>query len=150
MSGLPENWSSFSATCELCGDRFHLSGTDQCSCVECARCENQVAPDYIEDGTCIPCWDQGNVQCLGCKEWTFEDDIVRNLCPDCLPEAVTTLVRSLPSSYCIVCEVDCHEDDLVRANVGGVEDWICWVCADKDIKEYLKRLPKRFIKRRIK
>ena len=128
MSSLPSNWSQYWRHCDLCGDNFHLSGTDQCSCVECSRCLNSTPPHEMENGTCESCWEEGDVCCLGCKQWTFSKDIVRNLCPDCLPEVITALVRSLPPSCCIVCEVDCHEDDLVRAKVGGARDWTCTDC----------------------
>lgn len=86
MNNLPENWGYFTARCEKCGDKFHLSGVDQCSCEECARCEEMVAPEYIEeDQTCSYCWEQGDVQCSNCGDWTLEEHTENGLCGDCVP-----------------------------------------------------------------
>lgn len=32
---LPDDWNMYWSTCSLCGERYHMSGTDECACEPC-------------------------------------------------------------------------------------------------------------------
>jgi len=61
MTNLPDDWNAYWRTCEDCGARYHLSGTDECECPTCDKChevtaESDMADD--RDGWCEKCADK--------------------------------------------------------------------------------------------
>lgn len=58
---LPDDWNSYWSTCSVCGRRYHLSGTDDCACVLCERCQDKVSPEDVETIA-------GLAYCPGCAD----------------------------------------------------------------------------------
>ena len=84
MSNLSPDWGNYYGTCTDCGGSYHASGTVQCDCKECERCEKPKAPDDLEEGTCLGCLEMGDVCCPACKEWAFKEHMEGGVCPDCI------------------------------------------------------------------
>ena len=84
MSNLPPDWGNYYGTCMDCGGRYHASGTEQCDCEECERCEETTAPDSLDEkGICDTCWKDFGTCCPGCKEWTLDASMEDGACPNC-------------------------------------------------------------------
>jgi len=86
MSNLSPDWGNYYGTCTDCGGSYHASGTVQCDCEPCVRCEKLTAPSRLEEGTCLGCWELGDVCCPVCKEWTFKEHLEDGVCPDCVTD----------------------------------------------------------------
>jgi len=61
MTNLPDDWNAYFRTCEDCGARYHLSGTDECECPTCDNCHEVTAESNMDDerdGWCSKCADK--------------------------------------------------------------------------------------------
>jgi len=61
MTNLPDDWNAYFRTCEDCGARYHLSGTDECECPTCDNCHEVTAESNMDDerdGWCSKCADR--------------------------------------------------------------------------------------------
>jgi len=51
---VPDDWGTYYRKCEVCGGRYHESGSDVCDCVFCVECGDRVTKtdeDYCD--TCL-------------------------------------------------------------------------------------------------
>ena len=65
---LPDDWGSYYVTCSRCGKRYHLSGSEQCACLVCVKCNKLVAPDEAEVA-----YDLDECLCRDCHEAPLRD-----------------------------------------------------------------------------
>tara|TARA_R100000458_G_C8263419_1_gene238719 strand:- start:1343 stop:1813 length:471 start_codon:yes stop_codon:yes gene_type:complete len=119
MSNLPDDWGAYRRRCTECGYSYHLSGTEECKCVETFRCER-----YYQPG--------GDDKLVRCNtEVEDEDKLIKNFdgeywCQECVEDNGFT---------CGVCgdifplDVECCSDNTT---VDG--DRCCTWC-DEEYKE---------------
>lgn len=98
MSNLPDDWGSYTYICNFCGQSYHASGCDECACIQCSRCNDNIPPDdqneelSDEEQLCFDCAKRD--YCEGCLD-EFEhknlmnvpnkkDDTTEKLCEGCI------------------------------------------------------------------
>ena len=119
MSNVPDDWGAYYRRCPECGHTYHMSGTDECACVETFQCEHYKV---VEQG--LP--SQRREQCD--TEVTDEDDLITTndgqWCKQCVDD------------YCFTCsacdEVIEFDEDTIRDPEGDEDgNYICIDCEDK-------------------
>ena len=59
---LPDDWGGHYESCLACGGTYHASGTVECGCEVCGKCESLTAPSAMgEKGVCQKCIDGDNL-----------------------------------------------------------------------------------------
>jgi hypothetical protein len=105
---LPDDWDFYWFTCDRCGKRYHASGTDQCACSTCEKCnEGFYVPEEPEQTHCPKCR-----KCSECDE-TVEHyaDLIDGMCTSC---------REYLRHHCTQCGEELSEYELTTG--------VCHMC----------------------
>ena len=119
MSNLPDDWGAYRRKCPECGHTYHLSGTEECKCVETFQCERYY--HFGEERKLVRCD----------TEVTDEDKLIKNFdgeswCEHCIDDHGFTC--GICDEIFPLCD-ECCSDNLT------VEGEYCCIDCDEEYKE---------------